>query len=368
MIELRFPWFVILVLLRCVLPVNDLHAEAVNLVSDSEFELKEKESPWKQFPIRGIAKGSIERAKSGRTGFCRVVETREVMDGWMQLSAPIENGIEEGKDYELRAWIKGDRELHGVTLLIHDNTHWFPNDLATMGTTISKGWNEYIMRFRAGKSDAKANVGIRLAQEGKIWIDDVTLRPYVSPKGTVALANRVRNGSFECGMTGWTGERFTHSIEMVSDAPHGNHVLKLNTFNGGLLSSVLMNVEPGVHHVSLFAKAHSPTKVRLLLQSGYASQTPVGPETISNGPTTIALTELIELGTEWNEYRFTTDLPPVPNSSFYLTLIPQESVSVYLDAIQFGIGDSPRSSRRLVPWRASLFRIGRMESTWLGSQ
>ncbi len=320
-----------------------------NLLPDPGCELPASESPWSKFPIRGIAKGSVTQVQDGRSGSAQCLELTEAMDGWTQLSAAIPGGIQAGTDYELTAWLKGDRPLHAIALLVHDNTHWFPTDHATQGANVDQRWSKQTLKFRAGKTDPNARVGIRLFNEGKLWVDDLSFSLYQAPVKKLTPGNRIPNSSFEVGWLGWTGVAYVQKVEPSEDAPHGKQCLRFNVFNGGHISTSLIPVDEGQpHRLSLMAKANSPTKVRLTLESGYAPLTPVGPETTSNGPATVALTELLDLNQDWQPFQFTVDLPPVPNSSFYIKLTPTDSTTIWLDQMQLRSDtDSSEFSTRL---------------------
>lgn len=322
--------------------------EPIDLIADPGFEQWEGAAAgWKRFPIRGSAKGEVRRDPGGRQGSGGLLETSETMDGWMQLSTPIRGGIESGRDYELRLWLKGDRFIHNAALLIHDGTDWFPNDLAAQGVNVDTEWAEQVMRFRAGTTEPRAHLGIRLVQEARLWVDDASLRPLApepppapgSVPGSVP-GNLVRNGSFEAGLKGWAPERTVHASEEEAGAPHGKRVLRFHAYNGGSFSTFLMPVSPASRYtLSWSARAKEPASLRVLLRSGYAAGRPPGPETTWDGPETVALNQTWEVGTTWQRFTQTVELPPVPNGSFYLTWIPAGSTAFWLDGVQLEKGD-----------------------------
>ncbi len=329
-----------------------------NLLLDSDCENRTESSPWAMFPIRGIAKGSVTHVAGGRSGYAQCLELTEAMDGWTQLSAEIPGGIKAGEDYELRAWLRGDRPMHAIGLLVHDNTHWFPTDYATTGANVDHKWSEHVLKFRAGKTDPKARVGIRLFNEGRLWVDDITFSVYQPAPKPPIEGNKVHNGSFELGWLGWTGVSFVQNCEKLDDAPHGNRCLRFNVFNSGHISSILMPADEGhTHQISLAIKSNAPTQIRLTLESGYAPLAPVGPETISDGPSTVALTELLDVNQDWRTYDFKVELPPVPSSAFYIRLRPKDSTVFWLDRVQF------RADGRFAQFNSRLPVEGRLEFT-----
>ena len=167
-------------LILFVLVVGALAASAAtNLLDQPGFEgtYTNGVAPgWKKFAIRGTARGSLLESTNAHAGAkAQLLQLDEQLDGWFQCSAPIRGGLAAGHDYEARVWLKGDRFLHQLALVTHDKTDWFPTDYAAYWRPISNDWTELVMRFRASTTDTNAQFGIRLNQEGKLWIDDAAL-------------------------------------------------------------------------------------------------------------------------------------------------------------------------------------------------
>ncbi len=184
---------------------------------------------WRNFPIRALVRGQFAEATPGHGGAkAQLLEVTEVMGARWQCSAPIRGGIIAGHDDEARGWLKGGRLLENTALLVHDGTAWFPVTHAEKSRNLDQHWQEVVLRFRARKTDPQAWLGIKLAQEGKLWVDDASFReltPEARPPATPV--NLVRNGSFEVGLDNWVS--YWCDMKRVADAqaPDGSQVLEL---------------------------------------------------------------------------------------------------------------------------------------------
>lgn len=336
---------ILIPLLLLSLHVSAYAAERPNLLDEPGFEGRFEKgvaAGWRRFPIRGSVQGTFSASNLAHGGqSSQQLEVSETMDGWLQLSAPIRGGLVGGRDYEARVWLRGDRALHNMCLVVHDATDWFPKDFAATGCNAGQGWREAVLRFRAPRTVDKAFFAVRLVQEGRLWVDDASLTELPPPQARPPRpGNLVRNGSFEVGLAGWAPRVLINlALEEDPAAPHGRRCLAFTPINGGDLSSVLMNVEPARSYtLSLWLRAARPGRVRVLLRSGYAEERPAGPETVSSGPETIAAVQTFEATTQWQRFSLSAELPPTENGAYYLTLRPPSGVRTWLDAVQLEEG------------------------------
>ena len=304
-----------------------------NLLENGGFEgacSKEGIAPgWYLHKTQGIVRGGFapefKGVHSGKQ--CQAAMIQEKFGGELYCSTAIAGGIKAGHDYEARVWVRADRFMQHVDLLVHQAKAWFPENYVEQAENIEQAWNEIVMRFRAPADDPQARLGIVLRQEGRLWIDDASICEIRLPELSPRPGNLVRNGSFEVGTCGWLFGEGIVKNELIEDstAPHGSRVFVLNR---APLASVLMDTRAGGDYtLSLFMRAKTPTSVTLALKSGCNY----------HGVEAIAVEKEFPVGTQWKRYELTCEMPPSPSNAHYVSISHQRT-GVLLDAVQLEEG------------------------------
>lgn len=319
-----------------------LHAETTLQNPAFEGDYKDGVAPsWKKFPIRGLVRGSFSESAEGHAGGkAQLVECTELMGAWLQLSAPITGGIVEGHDYEARVWLRPDRRMDNTALLVHDSTAWFPKTHATASQNLVHGWQEIVLRFRATKTDEKALLGVKLEQEGKLWVDDASIRELTPEERPPEVSgNLVRDGSFEAGLGSWTS--YHMGVKIVGDpaAPHGGKVAELPGGGPGreLQSSALRAPWGRRHTLSLWLRASNEVPVRVMLR---------------DGSTAFAKAEF-RVGKSWERFTLPVEMPPLPEGFCHVAISPGAAV-VWADGVQLEAGENATAYVAAAPLEASI--------------
>lgn len=283
---------------------------------------------WRMWPIRGIAVARAVVSDQGRTGTCQQIEVVEKNDGWAQVSTPIPGGVIEGRDYEGRVWLRGDRDLHDLAICVHDARDWFPGDVMTASRNVGRDWTEVVLRFRANRTVTNAQFAVRLVQEGRLFIDDASFEPWTRGSAPTATVNEVRNGSFEAGMAGWYGHWMRPESVDDDQTPHGRRVARLpGGAPGRHLGTTLMDLPPGWPvAVSFSVRCSTPdTPFKVRLASGYTSAQ------------TVAAEREYRAGTNWQPFTFSCEIPPSPDGAWTLQFVPRQA-GFRIDGVQIASG------------------------------
>lgn len=342
----------------CVIPVLCLvlamEAGAGGLANpgfEGDFPAGGAAPAWRLWPIRGIAETRAAKTAAGRGGDGQMIEVVEKMDGWAQISTPIPGGVKRGCDYEARVWLRGDRALHDLAVCVHDNTDWFPGDVMTASENVGLDWTEVVLRFRANRTVTNAWLGIRLVQEGRLFIDDASFATWRRGEPAQRGGNLVRNGSFEAGLSGWYGHWCAPDVVRDATAPRGNCVAHIpGGAPGRHIGTALFRPDPGWPcTVSFWMRSSTAgTKAKVTLASGYHSAQ------------NIAAEQTFTIGTNWQPFAFTCDVPPSPNGQYALMIEPGPA-RMWLDAVQIERGTATNRFAPRDPVEAGL-EIGRADS------
>ncbi len=296
---------------------------------------------WRKFPIRALVRGQFAEASPGHSGAkAQLLEVTELMGAWLQCSAPIRGGIIAGHDYEARVWLKGDRLLENTALLVHDGTDWFPATHAETSRNLDQPWQEVVLRFRARKTDPQAWLGIKLAQEGKLWADDASFRELTpEERPPEKPGNRVRNGSFEVGLDNWVSYWCDTKIVADAQAPDGGKVLELPGGAPGreLASAAIFAPWGRPCTLALSLRADEAVKVKVLLRHG----------TEAFGEQEVAV------GRQWQRFTLTAAVPPLPDGFFHIALQPGPA-RIFVDAVQLTSGERAPAFTPAAPVEAGL--------------
>lgn len=292
---------------------------------------------WRRFPIRGLVRGEC-REGSGAHGGAKAqhLEVTELMGAWLQCAAPLRGGIVAGHDYEASVWLRADRQLDHVVLMVHDATEWFPTAYAATSRPIGHAWTEVTLRFRAPRTDPTALMAVKLAQEGQLWIDDASVHELtVADRPAAGRGNAVRNGSFEVGLADWVSYWVTSQPVADAAAPHGATVLRVpGGAPGRELQSAALTVPWGHRYaVTLALRGAAPATVRL-----------------RHGRQVLA-ERVCPVGPAWQQFSLPVNLPPLPDGFCHLAIAPGPG-ELFVDSVQLTPGDeagvfAPRASLEL---------------------
>lgn len=319
-------------------------------------------SGWTKFLLDTRAVSAFEESSSvvrSGTRAQKVTLTRK-LGGFFPgtiLSTPINAtgspaGIVQGRDYEARVWVRSDRrELQDVALAIDSADLWQPSTYAFVRSPVGQGWKEIVLRFRAVQSDSSANLAVRLAQEGSLWVDDASVREI--PAGEAAPAagpgNLLANGSFEVGVAGWRSFYSTMTTTNLA-APSSTDLATIGSWGAGRAAhgtTALTFTKAGIdgarleswpiafawkqpHTFSVCLRANSTnTTVSFAVAHRDYDYSPDA-NTPANA-LAIAASSVV-VGTNWVRHQFTFTPPPVPDGQLYLVMNLPSGGTVTLDA------------------------------------
>ncbi len=280
---------------------------------------------------------------------CQRVTCSEFRSGRVMLVAVPKSGARfaSRQSYEASLWVRADRRMVTVELLALDASARPPRVIASDLFAVDQAWRQLVLRFYSAAESAHPSIGIAFAQEGTLWVDDASLRPWTGlPTSTPPKqGNLVPNAWFQFGMDGWH-TRGPIAADFGARARRGPRALRVRTAgaNGEVLTSGLA-ANPGREHVlSMSLMARPPRKhVRIGVVCGDLER-PV-----------VAFEKEVAVAKQWQRLSVRGSLPAAPRDRYRVRVMPGPGRgAMWIDAVQLEEASIAKPFRPASPLRATV--------------
>jgi hypothetical protein len=255
------------------------------------------------------------------------IDVKLVKSGAMQFVQKVP--VRKGRIHAWKLWIRGQAQASIAMMIRQADAPYKTYGAET--ATLTPEWKEYTV-YGSITEDTDAFLMLRTGSPVTFWIDDSTLEDLtsLSSESPVRQGNMVAGGgSFEAGLPyGWSvrfeGDQAFRPLDPrpvidKTTAATGQSSLRSNMPAGSRLrvASPLVEYNYGrTHTVSVWAKAQTPTSLRVRLERGEKE-------------------ENFRLSNQWQRFSLSTNMPFARDTRIMLE-VPQTSAAnvVWIDGVQ----------------------------------